>query len=62
MYIRTMFFEDVKDPGDYWIDGQKFNIQNGTRTEIYNCKSAIVEIYNKLDNEMVDMDRNADTY
>lgn len=54
-----MFFEKVETIS---IDGVNYIISNAAQVEMWTCKSAIVDIYNFLDDDNIEMNRTADTY
>ena len=51
-YVRTMFFDKVET---VTIDGNFHELSNAAKFETYNCKNALVEIYNYLDPENMAM-------
>ena len=58
-----MFFEKLTDtPPTFMIDGVKYAFENTHVTEIWNCKEAIVDIFNYLDPEMLDTSRDCQNY
>jgi len=54
-----MFFEKCEK---FSIDGVQYEISNSTQVELWNCKSKIVEIYIYLDDGMMQMQLNQDSY
>ena len=59
MYVRTMFFEKCESLN---IDGKVYDISNGAMVDMWNCKEAIVEIYNVLAPDRMSMDLSSETY
>lgn len=59
MYVRTMFFEKCESLN---IDGKVYDISNGAMVDMWNCKEAIVEIYNVLGADRIEMDCTFETY
>ena len=54
-----MFFEKVEFTT---IDGTMYPLSNDAQVELWNCKTAIVDIFNKLDPDTIEMDgRGPDT-
>ena len=51
-FVRTMFFDKVET---VTIDGNFHELSNNAKFETYNCKNALVEIYNYLDPENMSM-------
>jgi hypothetical protein len=41
-----MFFEKVEEK---WIDGVQYKVSNAAMVDTWNCKEALVDIYNVLD-------------
>ena len=54
-----MFFEKVET---YSIDGTNYIITNAAQVEMWVCKCSIVDIFNFLDADTVDMNRSPDSY
>ncbi len=54
-----MYFEKVEKK---FIDGTTYEISNGSQVEIWNCKTAINEIYVALDPSMFDMSITVENY
>jgi len=50
--MRTMFFEKVEKK---FIDGTTYEISNGSQVEMWNCKTAINDIFVALDPGMFEM-------
>ena len=50
--MRTMFFEKVEKK---FIDGTTHEISNGSQVEMWNCKTAINDIFVALDPGMFEM-------
>lgn len=48
-----MFFVNLQGDLSHTIDGVKYEITNGTKAELDNCKGAICEIYNFLDDDAI---------
>lgn len=53
-------FSEKKESVD--IDGTNYPISNAAMVEMWNCKESLVEIFNFLDPERVDMERTFETY
>lgn len=53
MYVRTMFFEKTNAEDPFKIDGQNYMITNASAVDMWTCKTAIVEIFNFLDDDMM---------
>ena len=45
-FVRTMFFEKVEKK---FIDGTEYTVSNAAMVDTWNCKEALVDIYNMLD-------------
>lgn len=45
-----------------FIDGTTYDITNTSQVELWNCKQQLVEIYNFLDDGMIEMTQTAETY
>lgn len=58
-YIRTMYFAKVEKTS---IDGVGYEISNASQVEIWNCKTAINDIYIALDPSMFDMNITVENY
>ena len=54
-----MFFEKTET---VTFDGHTYEVTPGARNETYNSKLALVEIYNQLDPENMDLQLTFDTY
>lgn len=54
-----MYFEKVEKKS---IDGTTYEISNGSQVEIWNCKTAINDIYVTLDPSMFDMSITVENY
>ena len=54
-----MFFEKCEH---FTIDGTMYNLSNAAQVELWTCKSAIVDIFNFLDDFTVGDARTPDTY
>lgn len=52
--MRTMYFEKKEF---VIIDGNRYDLSNAVLVDTFNCKSAMVDIYNYLDGETVEMNR-----
>lgn len=51
-FVRTMIFEKLKsDDPVFVIDGVKFEFSPGACVDLWNFKSALVNVYNTLDPE-----------
>lgn len=57
--MRTMFLEKCEKKT---IDGVLYDITNAVSVELFNCKSAIVDIFNYLDPSMMEMQLTAESY
>lgn len=57
--MRTMFFEKVEKKS---IDGTTYEISNNTTVEIWNCKTAINDIFVALDPGMFEMYLTVENY
>lgn len=53
-------FQEKKEAVD--IDGVNYPISNAAMVEMWNCKESLVEIFNYLDPERIDMERTFETY
>ena len=54
-----MFFEKKEY---VLIDGKKYEISNPVQVDIYNCKSALIDVVNYLAPDMMNQDRTHETY
>jgi hypothetical protein len=54
-----MFFEKLEEK---IIDGTKYTISNAAMVDTWNCKEALVGIYDYLDPEMMNMNCTSDNY
>ena len=52
IFVRTMFFDKVETVK---IDGIFHELSNNAKFETYNCKAALVELYNYMDPENISM-------
>lgn len=58
-----MFFEKLQDtPPTFSIDGTKYEFTTGSMTEIWNCKEALVNIYNYCEPDTIEMSRDFTNY
>ena len=48
-----MFFEKTNAEDPFKIDGQNYMITNASAVDMWTCKTAIVEIFNFLDDDMM---------
>ena len=52
-----MIFEKLQgDPITKYIDGNAYIVSNNANVDWYNCKEAIVEIFNMLDPQMMEVE------
>lgn len=52
MFVRTMIFEKLKsDDPVFLIDGVKYEFSPAACVDLWNFKSALVNVYNTLDPE-----------
>jgi hypothetical protein len=54
-----MFFEKAEK---VTIDGTTYEISNGAMVDMWNCKSALIDIYNFLQPDMMEQNRDMNTY
>ena len=54
-----MFFEKVEKK---LIDGTEFTVSNAAMVDTWNCKEALVDIYNMLDKNNMDMNCGPENY
>jgi len=59
MYMRTMYFEKKEF---VIIDGIRYDISNAVQVDMFNCKSAIVEVWNYLQADNIDMARDFNNF
>ena len=62
MYVRTMMFEKTDAEKPFYIDGNQYWITNGSSVDMYNCRKALVEIYDALNDDAMEMNCAFDTY
>lgn len=58
-----MIFEKLQgDPPTKYIDGNAYIVSNGALVDMYRCKEALVDIYNTLDPQNLEVDLDFNTY
>ena len=58
-FVRTMFFEKVEKK---FIDGTEYTVSNAAMVDTWNCKEALVDIYNMVEKNNMDMNCVPDNY
>ena len=58
-FVRNMFFEKVEKK---FIDGTEYTVSNAAMVDTWNCKEALVDIYNILDKNNMDMNCGPENY
>jgi len=48
MHVRTMFFEKPNEENKVRIDGNIYEVSNGSNNDMSNCSSKIVDVYNYI--------------
>lgn len=61
MYVRTMIFEKVQEEKKF-IDGTTYTISNQSAVDMFNCKEALVDVFNHLDPEQMEMECTFENY
>lgn len=56
-----MIFEKVQEEKKF-IDGTTYTISNNAAVDMFNCKEALVDIYNILDPQQMDLDCTHENY